>query len=74
MLKLTDIQVGCEAVLIDFDVTPLHQRLLTMGISPGSIVTVERKLPLHGCIFLTIGNRSFALRVAEAEQILVNRL
>ena len=70
--KLSELKVGQQAVLADFQISRLHQRLLAMGITPGSTARVMRRLPWQGNLYVEIGGRNLALRFAEAEQILVN--
>ena len=59
-------------MLADFSVSRLHQRLLAMGFTPGSIIRVLRRLPMRGNLYVDIGGRYLALRYAEAEKITVN--
>ena len=70
-LKLSELEVGIKAVLDDYEVSPLHKKLLTMGLVPGQEVSVLRKLPLHGSLYVRIDNRNVALRYEEANQISV---
>ena len=58
-------------MLADFSVSRLHQRLLAMGFTPGSVIRVMRRLPMNGNLYVEIGGRSLALRYIEAEQIAV---
>ena len=70
-LKLSELQIGRQALLADFSVSRLHQRLLAMGFTPGAIVRVMRKLPMNGNLYVEIDGRTLALRNVEAEQIVV---
>ena len=47
----------------------LHHRLLTMGLTPGKKVSIVRRLPFRGNLYVKIGNRKLALRFKEAEHI-----
>jgi Fe2+ transport system protein FeoA len=71
-LNLTELQIGKQAMLADFSVSRLHQRLLAMGFTPGSVIRVLRRLPMNGNLYVEIGGRYLALRFAEAKQIAVN--
>jgi ferrous iron transport protein A len=70
-LTLTELKSGQQAMLADFSVSRLHQRLLAMGFTPGSVIRVMRRLPMKGNLYVEIGGRSLALRYVEAEQIAV---
>ena len=71
-IKLTDLAPGKQAVLADFKVSRLHQRMLSMGFTPGTMVRVMRRIPWQGNLYVEIGGRNLALRFQEAEQIIVN--
>ena len=71
-IRLSDLRIGKQAVLAEFRVSRLHQRLLSMGFSQGTVVRVMHKLPWRGNLYVEMDGRNIALRHAEAEQILVN--
>jgi len=71
-IRLSDLRIGKQAVLAEFRVSRLHQRLLSMGFSQGTVVRVMHKLPWHGNLYVEMDGRNIALRHTEAEQILVN--
>lgn len=71
-MKLSDLAINQQAVLANFEISKLHQRLLAMGITPGAPVQVMRKLPWKGNLYVEIDGRNLALRFSEAEQILVS--
>ena len=58
-------------MLADFSVSRLHQRLLAMGFTPGSVIRVLRRLPMDGNLYVEIAGRYLALRFVEAEKITV---
>ena len=68
---LSDLGVGKRAFLGKFSVSPLHRKLLSMGFLPGQAVSVLRRLPLHGSLYVKVDSRHMAMRYEEAEQILV---
>ena len=47
----------------------IRQRLLDMGVTRGTIVTVERYAPLQDPIHIKVKGYSLALRVAEGKVI-----
>ena len=73
-MNLTDLKTGESAALGPFGVTALHHRLLSMGIHPGHLITVIRRMPVRGNLFVEIGGRQIALRFAEAEHLQVSSL
>ena len=71
LLRLSELKVGIKAILEEYSVSPLHNKLLTMGLRPGHAVSVLRRLPLHGGLYIRIDNRNIAIRYEEAAQIKV---
>ena len=69
MIKLVDLPVGRKATLAKFEISALHRRLLSMGISPGQVIEVVRKVPFNGSLYIRIEGRNLAVRHAEADQI-----
>ncbi|NND05070.1 MAG: ferrous iron transport protein A [Saprospiraceae bacterium] len=69
--KLSQLEVGRPAFLGKFSVSPLHRKLLSMGFLPGQAVSVLRRLPLNGSLYVKVDSRHMALRHNEADQILV---
>ncbi len=67
--KLSDLHIGKQAFLDTFAISPLHRKLLSMGLLPGQTVSVVRRLPLNGSLYVKIENRHVALRYSEARQI-----
>ncbi len=47
----------------------IKQRMLDMGITPGSQIHIERYAPLKDPIHIKVKGYSLALRVAEGEKI-----
>ncbi len=60
----------CGRVL-RFNDDQLAGKLLSMGILPGSLLKVKRIAPLSGGYVLKIDGHSLALRLQEAESIVV---
>lgn len=63
------LKAGQEGILDHFQVSPVHQRLLSMGISPGTRVVLVRRLPMDGNLYVKFGERNIALRPEEAQLI-----
>ena len=70
-VKLSEVNAGSSVILAEFGNTALHLQLLAMGIGPGTAVTLIRRLPLHGNLYLQIGTRKLVIRFSEAEQLKV---
>lgn len=70
-LKLSEIPIGTRAVLEEFGTTPLHLHLLAMGVSPGMQITLVRRFPMRGNLYVVIGKRSLVMRHDEASQLQV---
>ncbi len=70
-VKLSDLTIGVGAILDGFSVSPLHKKMLSMGLSPGQSISVLRKVPLGGSLYVKIDDRHVAFRYAEAQQISV---
>lgn len=68
-VKLNELAVGSGGRLAGFDTSPLHLHLLSMGINPGMQVKVIRRFPMHGNLYVRIGNRTVVMRDQEAGQI-----
>ena len=71
-IKLTELEPGKQGVLSEFEVSRMHQRMLSMGFTPGAMVRVMRRIPWKGNLYVEIGGRNLALRYAEADRIMVN--
>ena len=69
--RLSELRVGTQAILDKYSISPLHKKLLSMGLVPGQKISVMRKLPMHGNLYVRIDGRHVAFRYEEAEQILV---
>lgn len=70
-LKLAELETGKIATLEGFSVSLLHKKMLSMGVSPGQTISIVRRLPLKGNLYVRINGRSIAFRHEEAMQILV---
>lgn len=70
-VKLSDLAIGKAAILDGFSISQLHKKMLSMGVSPGQSISVVRRLPLKGNLYVKINGRALAFRHEEATQILV---
>lgn len=76
MLRTTDLLPGDQIRLIDFaDTAPLYrQKLLSLGLTKGSIAKVVRFAPLGCPIQIDIRGAQFAIRKEEACHLLWERV
>lgn len=70
-VKLSELAIGKAAILDGFAISQLHKKMLSMGVSPGQSISVVRRLPLKGNLYVKINGRAIALRHEEANEILV---
>jgi len=77
MSTLSDLQPHDSARIIGFssDCPPAYRRaLLTRGLVPQSLITIERVAPLGDPMEINIRQTRLTLRRQEARHILVERL
>ena len=74
-MTLRDLKVGSSArVLVVGGEKVLRHRLLEMGITPHTIVTVKKVAPLGDPIELLIRGYVLTLRLEDAEKITVEEV
>ncbi len=72
-MNLSNAKEGETVVITKINATGIiKQRLLDMGMTKGSEVRIERYAPLQDPIHLSVKGYSLAIRVSEAENIIVN--
>jgi len=70
--RVTNFNESEQLVVKNFSNDSVGSRLMSMGILPGSQITIERIAPLKGGICLkTFNGHKLALRYQEAESIMV---
>lgn len=70
-MTLKDGKVGMELKIVSLENSDLKTRLMTMGLIPGTKVTVLRSAPFGDPMALRIRSYNLALRRADAEKITV---
>ena len=70
--RMTNYAEKSELIIMNFSDANMGSRLISMGILPGSLVTITRVAPLRGgyCLRTDTGQK-IALRYAEAHNIIV---
>ena len=70
-MTLKDGKVGMELKIVSLENSDLKTRLMTMGLIPGTKVTVLRSAPFGDPMALRIRSYNLALRRADAGKITV---
>ena len=73
-MKLSDLEIGQQATIIDFNKNEISIKLMEMGLVPGEVVYIEKFAPLGDPISIAIAGYSLSLRLNEAENITVEVL
>ena len=73
-MTLKDGKTGMELKIDEIGDSTLKERLMTMGLIPGTKVKVLRSAPLGDPIAIRIRSYNLALRRADAEQIAVEQV
>lgn len=72
--SVADLQPGEVGKIFRFLDDQMAGKLIDMGVLPGCMVQVVRMSPFGGGLYLKIGGHNFAIRKAEASQILVDEV
>lgn len=76
MDSLKDLAVGEHAAVVGFSEGGKHyrQKLLAMGLTPGTQISVVRVAPLGDPVEIKVRGFSLSLRKDEAEALKIQRL
>jgi len=68
-LKIKDFSVGESGEIIGYDSSDslYRKKLLSMGLTKGTVVTVSKTAPLGDPVEITVRGYKLSLRKAEAE-------
>lgn len=70
MKKLTECPIGCSAIVAKIYTTgPLKERLISLGIIKGAVLTLLAHSIAKGTFEIKVGKMQLALRREEAESI-----
>ena len=69
--RLSELKVGKNAVILEFENDDIFLKLMEMGCIPGEPVRVDQIAPLGDPISITIAGYHLSLRINEAEMIWV---
>ena len=74
-LKLSDLKVGEEARVGEYpEMTEYCERLIRMGLIPGTTIRLERLAPLGDPVEIRFRGYALVLRPSEAECLPLERL
>ena len=68
-MTLKDGKTGMTLKIQQIGDSALKERLMTMGLTPGTKVTVLRSAPLGDPIAISVGSYNLALRRADAAKV-----
>ena len=73
-MTLKDGKPGMLLKILQIDESPLKQRLMSMGLIPGTKVTVLRSAPLGDPIAIGIRSYNLAMRKEDAALVSVEQI
>ena len=69
--NITQLQIGENAIIVEFSNGYVACKLMAMGLLPGSPVSLMRKSPFGGAYYIKTKNHYVALRSNEAKSVLL---
>ena len=69
--RLSELKVGKNAVIKEFENDDIFLKLMEMGCIPGETIKVDQIAPLGDPISITVAGYHLSLRLDEAEMIWV---
>ena len=73
-MTLKDGKTGMTLKIVKIEVSELKQRMMTMGLIPGTKVKILRSAPLGDPIAIGVRSYNLALRRADAEKVQVQQI
>ena len=70
-MKLSQVKTGTKVKIKSFENHEIILKLMEMGCLPNEEVTVWKKAPLGGPIYVLVAGYSLSLRIDEADKIIV---
>jgi ferrous iron transport protein A len=71
--KLSELEIGQEAIIRHFEDDEIFLKLMEMGFIPGEKVTVDQVAPFGDPIAIHIAGYQVSLRLNEASKIMVEQ-
>ncbi|MEO8960285.1 MAG: FeoA family protein [Ginsengibacter sp.] len=70
-MKLSQVKTGSKVKIKSFENHEIILKLMEMGCLPEEEITVWKKAPMGGPIYVLVAGYSLSLRVDEADKIIV---
>lgn len=70
-MRLSQVKTGSKVKIKSFENHEIILKLMEMGCLPEEEITVWKKAPMGGPIYLLVAGYSLSLRVDEADKIIV---
>lgn len=69
VMKLKELKINQPAYIVGYEKEDgeYFRRLLSLGLTPGQVIKVNRKSPFGGPLQLDVGGASLAIRRSEAD-------
>lgn len=67
--SILDLKTGEKGTIIGFSDELTGKKLIEIGLLPGNEVTVIRKSPFGGSLYLKIMRHNYAIRTEEAKNV-----
>lgn len=74
MMNLSQVKPGTKVKIKSFENDEIILKLMEMGCLPEEEITVWKKAPMGGPIYIMVAGYSLSLRVDEAEKINIEYL
>ncbi|WP_196604993.1 FeoA family protein [Pectinatus haikarae] len=71
-MTLNRVHAGSSVKVEYLETSPLKERLMSMGLVPGTIIKVLRSAPLGDPMAISVRSYNLALRLNDAEKIVVS--
>jgi len=72
--RLSELRVGKNAIIKEFENDDIFLKLMEMGCIPGETIKVDQIAPLGDPISITVAGYHLSLRLDEAEMIWVEEV
>ena len=73
-IRLSELTVGRNAVIISFDKDDIFLKFMEMGCLPGEMVRIDQVAPLGDPISISVSGYQLSLRLDEARMIWVEEI
>lgn len=70
-MRLSQVKTGAKVKIKSFESHEIILKLMEMGCLPEEEITVWKKAPLGGPIYVLVAGYSLSLRLDEADKIIV---